>query len=189
MNTKTVPFTAEQLENIIAQYPTPFHIYDEEGIIENMKSFINAFSWNKGFKQYFAVKATPNPYIMRVLQKLGVGADCSSLAELLLCEKVGITGHDIMFTSNDTPYVEYKKALDMGVINDVQGVNSLAYSPIFNPMFSRSFSNLNGMVSRTNSGASSAIASSRRSSSSGGGGGFSSRSSGGGGSRGGGGGF
>ena len=83
----------------------------------------------------------------------------------------------------------YKKALDMGVVNDVQGVNSLAYSPIFNPMFSRSFSNLNGMVSRTNSGASSAIASSRRSSSSGGGGGFSSRSSGGGGSRGGGGGF
>ena len=60
MNTKTVPFTAEQLENIIAQYPTPFHIYDEEGIIENMKAFINAFSWNKGFKQYFAVKATPN---------------------------------------------------------------------------------------------------------------------------------
>jgi len=101
MNTKTVPFTAEQLENIIAQYPTPFHIYDEEGIIENMKAFINAFSWNKGFKQYFAVKATPNPYIMRVLQKLGVGADCSSLAELMLCEKVGITGHDIMFTSND----------------------------------------------------------------------------------------
>lgn len=95
MNTKTVPFTAEQLENIIAQYPTPFHIYDEEGIIENMKSFIDAFSWNKGFKQYFAVKATPNPYIMRVLQKLGVGADCSSLAELMLCEKVGITGHDI----------------------------------------------------------------------------------------------
>ncbi len=110
MNTKTVPFTAEQLENIIAQYPTPFHIYDEEGIIENMKAFINAFSWNKGFKQYFAVKATPNPYIMRELQKLGVGADCSSLAELMLCEKVGITGHDIMFTSNDTPYVEYKKA-------------------------------------------------------------------------------
>ena len=73
MNKKTVPFTSEQLENIIAQYPTPFHIYDEEGIIENMKSFINAFSWNKGFKQYFAVKATPNPYIMRLLQKLGVG--------------------------------------------------------------------------------------------------------------------
>jgi len=106
MNTKTVPFTAEQLENIIAQYPTPFHIYDEEGIIENMKAFINAFSWNKGFKQYFAVKATPNPYIMRVLQKLGVGADCSSLAELMLCEKVGITGHDIMFTSNDIEYLE-----------------------------------------------------------------------------------
>ena len=97
MNQKTVPFTSEQLEAIIANYPTPFHIYDEEGIVNNMKQFISAFSWNKGFKQYFAVKATPNPYIMRVLQKLGVGADCSSLAELLLCEKVGITGHDIMF--------------------------------------------------------------------------------------------
>ena len=80
-----------------------------------MKRFISSFSWNKGFKQYFAVKATPNPYIMRVLQKTRVGADCSSLAELLLCEKVGITGHDIMFTSNDTPYVEYKKALIWGL--------------------------------------------------------------------------
>jgi len=127
MNTKTVPFTAEQLENIIAQYPTPFHIYDEEGIIENMKAFINAFSWNKGFKQYFAVKATPNPYIMRVLQKLGVGADCSSLAELMLCEKVGITGHDIMFTSNDTPYVEYKKALELGAIINLDDITHIEY--------------------------------------------------------------
>jgi diaminopimelate decarboxylase len=127
MNKKTVPFTLEQLENIIAQYPTPFHIYDEEGIIENMKSFINAFSWNKGFKQYFAVKATPNPYIMRLLQKLGVGADCSSLAELILCEKVGITGHDIMFTSNDTPYVEYKKALEMGAIINLDDITHIDY--------------------------------------------------------------
>ena len=127
MNTKTVPFTAEQLENIIAQYPTPFHIYDEEGIVENMKAFINAFSWNKGFKQYFAVKATPNPYIMRVLQKLGVGADCSSLAELMLCEKVGITGHDIMFTSNDTPYVEYKKALELGAIINLDDITHIEY--------------------------------------------------------------
>ena len=127
MNTKTVPFTAEQLENIIAKYPTPFHIYDEEGIIENMKSFIDAFSWNKGFKQYFAVKATPNPYIMRVLQKLGVGADCSSLAELILCEKVGITGHDIMFTSNDTPYVEYKKALELGAIINLDDITHIEY--------------------------------------------------------------
>ena len=127
MNKKTVPFTSEQLENIIAQYPTPFHIYDEEGIIENMKSFINAFSWNKGFKLYFAVKATPNPYIMRLLQKLGVGADCSSLAELLLCEKVGITGHDIMFTSNDTPYVEYKKALEMGAIINLDDITHIEY--------------------------------------------------------------
>ena len=127
MNTKTVPFTAEQLENIIAQYPTPFHIYDEEGIIENMKSFLHAFSWNKGFKQYFAVKATPNPYIMRLLQKLGVGADCSSLAELILCEKVGITGHDIMFTSNDTPYVEYKKAIELGAIINLDDITHIEY--------------------------------------------------------------
>ena len=127
MNTKTVPFTAEQLENIIAQYSTPFHIYDEEGIIENMKSFLHAFSWNKGFKQYFAVKATPNPYIMRLLQKLGVGADCSSLAELLLCEKVGITGHDIMFTSNDTPYVEYKKAIELGAIINLDDITHIEY--------------------------------------------------------------
>lgn len=127
MNQKTVPFTSEQLEAIIAKYPTPFHIYDEEGIVNNMKRFISAFSWNKGFKQYFAVKATPNPYIMRVLQKLGVGADCSSLAELLLCEKVGITGHDIMFTSNDTPYVEYKKALDMGAIINLDDITHIEY--------------------------------------------------------------
>lgn len=127
MNTKTVPFTVEQLENIIAQYPTPFHIYDEEGIIENMKSFLRAFSWNKGFKQYFAVKATPNPYIMRLLQKLGVGADCSSLAELILCEKVGITGHDIMFTSNDTPYVEYKKAIELGAIINLDDITHIEY--------------------------------------------------------------
>ena len=127
MNTKTVPFTSEQLEAIIAQYPTPFHIYDEEGIVDNMKRFISAFSWNKGFKQYFAVKATPNPYIMRLLQNLGVGADCSSLAELMLCEKVGITGHDIMFTSNDTPYVEYKKALELGAIINLDDITHIEY--------------------------------------------------------------
>ena len=83
MQDKKLPFTKEQIETIIKDYPTPFHIYDEEGILENMRQFLAAFSWNEGFKEYFAVKATPNPYIMRILQKLGVGADCSSLAELL----------------------------------------------------------------------------------------------------------
>lgn len=124
---KRVPFTGEQLESIIAQYPTPFHIYDAKGIVENIRRFIKAFSWAKDFKEYFAVKATPNPYIMRLLQKEGVGADCSSLAELVLCEKVGITGSDIIFSSNDTPYEEYAKALEMGAIINLDDITHIAY--------------------------------------------------------------
>lgn len=127
MNEKKVPFTGEQLEAIIAQYPTPFHIYDAKGIVENIRRFIKAFSWAKDFKEYFAVKATPNPYIMRLLQKEGVGADCSSLAELVLCEKVGITGSDIIFSSNDTPYEEYAKALEMGAIINLDDITHIAY--------------------------------------------------------------
>lgn len=127
MNEKKVPFTCEQLESIIAQYPTPFHIYDAKGIVENIRRFIKAFSWAKDFKEYFAVKATPNPYIMRLLQKEGVGADCSSLAELVLCEKVGITGSDIIFSSNDTPYEEYAKALKMGAIINLDDITHIAY--------------------------------------------------------------
>ena len=127
MQEKNLPFTKEQIENIIKEYPTPFHIYDEEAILDNMRRFLAAFSWNEGFKEYFAVKATPNPYIMRLLQPLGVGADCSSLAELLLCEKVGITGHDIMFTSNDTPFKEYKKALELGAIINLDDITHVDY--------------------------------------------------------------
>ncbi|MBD8975522.1 diaminopimelate decarboxylase family protein [Veillonella magna] len=127
MNEKKVPFTGEQLEAIIAHYPTPFHIYDAKGIVENIRRFIKAFSWAKDFKEYFAVKATPNPYIMRLLQKEGVGADCSSLAELVLCEKVGITGSDIIFSSNDTPYEEYAKALEMGAIINLDDITHIAY--------------------------------------------------------------
>ena len=102
MNAKTTPFTKEQLETIIAQYPTPFHIYDAKGIMDNMRAFLDAFSWAPGFKQYFAVKATPNPYIMKMMKEIGIGADCSSMAELILSEKVGITGDDIMFSSKST---------------------------------------------------------------------------------------
>ena len=127
MNEKKVPFTGEQLEAIIAHYPTPFHIYDAKGIVENIRRFIKAFSWAKDFKEYFAVKATPNPYIMRLLQKEGVGADCSSLAELVRCEKVGITGSDIIFSSNDTPYEEYAKALEMGAIINLDDITHIAY--------------------------------------------------------------
>ena len=127
MNEKKVPFTCEQLESIIAHIPTPFHIYDAKGFVENIRRFITAFSWAKDFKEYFAVKATPNPYIMRLLQKEGVGADCSSLAELVLCEKVGITGSDIIFSSNDTPYEEYAKALKMGAIINLDDITHIAY--------------------------------------------------------------
>ncbi|WP_454898360.1 diaminopimelate decarboxylase family protein [Veillonella seminalis] len=127
MNEKTLPVSAARLEEIIAEYPTPFHIYDAKGIVDNIRRFIKAFSWAKDFKEYFAVKATPNPYIIRLLQKEGVGADCSSLAELILCEKVGITGDDIIFSSNDTPYEEYAKAMEMGAIINLDDITHVAY--------------------------------------------------------------
>lgn len=79
MNKKTVPFTEEQIRSIIAKYPTPFHIYDEKAIVDNVRKLIKAFDWAHDFKEYFAVKAAPNPYLMRLLQKEGVGADCSSM--------------------------------------------------------------------------------------------------------------
>jgi diaminopimelate decarboxylase len=129
MNDKTIPFTKEEIEKVIKIYPTPFHIYDEQGIRGNVRKLIEAFSWAPEFKEYFAVKATPNPYIMRVLQEEGVGADCSSLPELLLCEKVGIIGEDIIFSSNDTPYEEFAKALELGAVinlDDFTHINFLA---------------------------------------------------------------
>lgn len=106
----------EQLEKVIEKYPTPFHIYDEKGIRENARNLRKAFSWNKGYKEYFAVKATPNPYILKILQEEGCGADCSSLTELMLCEKVGIVGEEIMFSSNVTPAEEFVKAKELGAI-------------------------------------------------------------------------
>lgn len=127
MNEKKVPFTKEQLEEIIKKYPTPFHIYDEAGIVKNIRRFLKAFSWAPNFREYFAVKATPNPYIMKLLKKEGVGADCSSLAELVLCEKVGLSGESIMFSSNDTPYVEYKKAMELGAIINLDDITHIAY--------------------------------------------------------------
>ena len=96
MTEKKVPFTTEQIKAIIKKYPTPFHIYDEKAIRENARRFYKAFSWVPGgFKDYFAVKALPNPYIMKILKEEGLGADCSSLPELILSEKVGLKGEDI----------------------------------------------------------------------------------------------
>lgn len=99
--------TLEQLKEIEKTYPTPYHLYDEKGIRENALKLKDAFSWNKGFKEYFAVKATPNPYIINILKECGCGVDCSSLTELMLSEKLGFRGDDIMFSSNDTPSEEF----------------------------------------------------------------------------------
>ena len=110
---KTLPFTRTQLEKIVSRFPTPFHIYDEKAIRENARCLLKLFSWNKGFKEYFAVKATPNPFILKILKDEGFGADCSSLPELILAEKVGIVGEEIMFSSNDTPANEFIKASEL----------------------------------------------------------------------------
>lgn len=106
--------TKEQAVEIKKTYPTPFHIYDEKGIEDNAKELLAAFSWCNGYKEHFAVKATPNPTIMKLLHSLGCGMDCSSMTELMLCEKCGITGDDIMFTSNETPAEEFAYALRLG---------------------------------------------------------------------------
>lgn len=111
------PFiTLEQLKEITQKYPTPFHIYDEKGIRENARRLYKAFSWNKGFKEYFAVKATPNPYIVNILKEEGCGVDCSSLTELMLSEALGFSGNDIMFSSNATPPEEFIKARELNAI-------------------------------------------------------------------------
>ncbi len=99
--------TKEQLQEIVKKYPTPFHLYDEGGIRRNVKALKDAFSWNPGFKEYFAVKATPNPYLIRILQEYGFGCDCSSYTELMLSDAVGVRGNDIMFSSNDTPAEDF----------------------------------------------------------------------------------
>lgn len=106
--------TREKAEEIAERYPTPFHIYDERGIRENARRLREAFSWNKGYKEYFAVKATPNPTIIKILKEEGCGTDCSSMAELVISEKCGITGTDIMFSSNDTPKEEFAFAAKLG---------------------------------------------------------------------------
>ena len=111
---KTLPCSEAKLREIAAQWPTPFHLYDEKAIRANARRRRKAFAWNAGFRNFFAVKAAPNPYLMRVLQEEGFGADCSSLPELLLSERVGLPGEAMMFTSNDTPAEEFAKAKALG---------------------------------------------------------------------------
>lgn len=111
------PFvTNEQLQEIVKQFPTPFHLYDEKGIRANAQAVKDAFSWNKGYKEYFAVKATPNPFLIQILHECGCGCDCSSLTELMLSDALGIRGEEIMFSSNDTPAEEFRFADEIGAI-------------------------------------------------------------------------
>ena len=111
------PFvTLEKLQEIVKNYPTPFHLYDERGIRENARRLREAFAWNKGFKEYFAVKATPNPFILKILKEEGCGTDCSSLTELMMSDACGFGGKEIMFSSNDTPPEEFRFAHDLGAI-------------------------------------------------------------------------
>ncbi|MGB4659638.1 MAG: diaminopimelate decarboxylase [Mobilitalea sp.] len=113
---KTPFVTLQQLQEIVKEYPTPFHIYDEKGIRENARKLNQAFAWNKGFREYFAIKATPNPYIINILKEEGCGVDCSSMTELMMAEALGYSGNDIMFSSNATPADEFVKAKQLDSI-------------------------------------------------------------------------
>ncbi|WP_406661445.1 diaminopimelate decarboxylase [Methanolobus sp. ZRKC3] len=124
---KELPFTKEKITEVINEFPTPFHIYDEKNIIANARKMKKAFSIVNGFKEYFAVKALPNPYIMKILKKEGFGADCSSLPELLLAEQTGIVGEDIMFSSNDTPAEEFVKAKELGAIINLDDISHIDF--------------------------------------------------------------
>lgn len=126
---KTAFLTLEKAKEITKQIPTPFHLYDEAGIRANARALKQAFSWNKGFKEYFAVKATPNPYILQILHEEGCGCDCATYTELLMAEAVGITGHEVMFSSNVTPRKDMEKARQMGAyinLDDATYVDFLA---------------------------------------------------------------
>lgn len=119
---RKLPFDKAKLEEIAAKWPTPFHIYDAKAIRENAKALKKAFAWNKGFREYFAVKATPNPHIMKLLKEFDFGSDCSSMAELELAAKVGNVGESIMFTSNDTPAAEFRRAWELGAIVNLDDI-------------------------------------------------------------------
>jgi len=118
--------TKKQLEEMIQTYPTPFHLYDEKGIRENVGCLQKAFAWNQGFKEYFAVKATPNPYLLQILKECGCGTDCSSATELMLSDAVGFHGHEIMFSSNETPLEEFRMAADLEAIINLDDITHIA---------------------------------------------------------------
>lgn len=125
--TTNLPFTLDQLEAIATEHPTPFHLYDEAGIRSTARALNAAFEWSPGFREHFAVKATPNPHILEILRDEGCGTDCSSMAELNLSEAVGITGEQIMFTSNNTPFHEYQRARDLGAVINLDDISHIDY--------------------------------------------------------------
>ena len=119
--------TNEQLKEIVKEYPTPFHLYDEKGIRENARRLKDAFAWNKGFKEYFAVKATPNPFLLKILQEEGCGTDCSSMTELMLSEALGFGDGEIMFSSNATPAEEFIKAREVNAIINLDDITHIDF--------------------------------------------------------------
>ena len=122
------PFvTKEKLEEIIKEYPTPFHLYDEKGIRENAKAVQEAFAWNPGFREYFAVKATPNPFLINILKEYGCGCDCSSMTELMMADALGFQGEEIMFSSNDTPAEEFAFAAKIGATINLDDFTHIDY--------------------------------------------------------------
>jgi diaminopimelate decarboxylase len=125
---KKIPFvTKEQVAKIAAKYPTPFYLYDEKGIRETARRVNKAFSWNKGFKEYFAVKATPNPFLLQILKEEGCGADCSSYTELMMSDAVGLKEHQIMFSSNETPVEDMQLAKKLGVIINLDDITHIEF--------------------------------------------------------------
>ena len=123
-----IPFvTKEKVEEIVKTIPTPFHIYDEKGIRENAQKLKDAFAWNKGFKEFFAVKATPNPFLIDILREYGCGCDCSSLTELMLSHAMGVKGGDIMFSSNDTPAEEFAYANAIGATINLDDITHIDF--------------------------------------------------------------
>ncbi len=127
MADKKLPFSKEQLTTIAEKFPTPFHIYDEKAIRENAKAFVKAFSWNEGFKEYYAIKSAPNPYLMKVLREEGFGIDCSSIAELELAKRIGMHGDEIMLTSNDTPAYEFQLAKELDAIINLDDISHIDF--------------------------------------------------------------
>lgn len=125
MTKKILPFTKLDIDKIVKKYPTPFHIYDKKAIVKNAQNLYKTFDWIDGFRNYFAIKANPNPHLIKILKNEGMGVDCSSLPELIIAEKLGFRGEEIMFSSNDTPYSEFKKAFDMGAIINLDDIRHI----------------------------------------------------------------